>query len=321
MNATTAATEQKETDGQDRSTTDSSAPALQFGSAQPSVGLSTRRMELPLFLGVLVVLSGLAWAPVITAGSLDAGGGLYIAFGMWVPAVAALSTRALCHGTLRGLGWRLGKRRYLAYGYILPLMLAAAVYAIAWLTGVARFSPHGITNSLPVPRQLSDEVGASVLLWLAASGTVVVFLAGLTALGKEIGWRGFLVPILVSRLGFHRAALVTGGLWTVWHAPLLLFADYNAGTPFWYSFACFSVILISASVVYTWFRLRSGNIWPVVLLHASHNAFIQEFFDPLTAGAASGATPYVTTEFGLGLALAWLLAAMWFWRNSPERCD
>jgi membrane protease YdiL (CAAX protease family) len=148
--------DQKDTAGQRRSAIDASAPALQLAPALPQVGFWARPIELPLFLGVLVVLSGLAWAPVITDGSLDAGGGLFIAFGMWVPAVAALSTRAFCHGTLRGLGWRPGKRRYLACGYILPLMLAAAVYGTAWLTGLARFEPGGIANSLPVQQRLSD---------------------------------------------------------------------------------------------------------------------------------------------------------------------
>ena len=44
-------------------------------------------------------------------------------------------------------------------------------------------------------------------------------------------------------------------------------------------------------------------MWPAVLLHASHNAFIETFFDPATA--STGLTPFVTTEFGLGLALVW----------------
>jgi hypothetical protein len=55
-----------------------------------SLGLPARPIELPFFLALLAVLSGLPWAPVIAAGSLAAGGGIYVAVGMWTPAVAAL---------------------------------------------------------------------------------------------------------------------------------------------------------------------------------------------------------------------------------------
>jgi membrane protease YdiL (CAAX protease family) len=57
-----------------------------------------------------------------------------------------------------------------------------------------------------------------------------------------------------------------------------------------------------------WLRLRSGSVWPCALLHASHNLFIQAIFDPLTAD--TGAARYLTTEFGLGLAILISLAAV-----------
>jgi membrane protease YdiL (CAAX protease family) len=97
--------------------------------------------------------------------------------------------------------------------------------------------------------------------------------------------------------------------------PLILFADYNAGGPAWYSVACFSATVVSVGVVSAWLRLRSGSVWPAVLLHASHNAFIQAFFDPATV--STGLTPYVTTEFGLGLALVWFGVALYLWPRPP----
>ncbi len=54
-------------------------------------------------------------------------------------------------------------------------------------------------------------------------------------------------------------------------------------------------------------RLRSGSLWPCVLLHATHNTFIQGIFDPLTANA--GWAKYISAEFGVGLALAMVAAA------------
>ncbi|WP_457831901.1 CPBP family glutamic-type intramembrane protease, partial [Staphylococcus aureus] len=51
------------------------------------------------------------------------------------------------------------------------------------------------------------------------------------ALGEEIGWRGFLVPELYKKIGYTKTSLLTGAIWSVWHYPILIFADYNKGTP------------------------------------------------------------------------------------------
>lgn len=138
---------------------------------------------------------------------------------------------------------------------------------------------------------------------------------GLFALGEEIGWRGFLVPHLAP-LGFTRTALISGGVWALWHYPMLLFADYNAGTPAWYGLSCFTVMTVGISFAYTWLRLRSGSLWTGVLLHTSHNLFIQGVFGPLTAD--TGPTEYVAGEFGAALAVVGLLVGYLFWRRRGE---
>jgi len=43
-----------------------------------------------------------------------------------------------------------------------------------------------------------------------------------TALGEEIGWRGFLVPELFKTMGFTSAALFSGVVWACWHYPLVI---------------------------------------------------------------------------------------------------
>jgi membrane protease YdiL (CAAX protease family) len=77
-------------------------------------------------------------------------------------------------------------------------------------------------------------------------------------------------------------ALISGVIWSVWHYPILFFADYNASTPAWYGAACFTVMVVGLSFAFAWMRLKSGSLWTAVLLHASHNLFIQRVFDPLT---------------------------------------
>lgn len=72
-------------------------------------------------------------------------------------------------------------------------------------------------------------------------------------------------------------------------------------------------MVMGTSFAYAWLRLKSGSLWPVVLLHASHNLFIQAIFTPLTG--TTRLTPYVIGEFGLGLALVVLPVAYLFWRK------
>jgi uncharacterized protein len=63
-------------------------------------------------------------------------------------------------------------------------------------------------------------------------------------------------------------------------------------------------------------RLKSGSVWTGMLLHASHNCFIQAFFDPQTRHARL--TDLWTTEFGAGLALAGIVLAIIFYRKRGE---
>jgi hypothetical protein len=101
-----------------------------------------------------------------------------------------------------------------------------------------------------------------------------------------------------------------------WHAPLLLFADYNAGTNRWYAMTCFAVMIVSSSFIFAWLRLKSGSLWPAAVLHASHNLFVQTVFDGIMRN--TGKTLWYTTEFGVALALVTTCFAAYFWMRRAE---
>ena len=70
------------------------------------------------------------------------------------------------------------------------------------------------------------------------------------------------------------------------------------------------------------FNTFSCGINPTgVLLHGSHNLFIQSLFDPITAD--TGRTRYVVGEFGAGLASVSIAFAIYFWTRrkalEPEK--
>jgi membrane protease YdiL (CAAX protease family) len=126
---------------------------------------------------------------------------------------------------------------------------------------------------------------------------------------------------MVRRFGFTQGSLLVGVIWAAWHTPILLFADYNTGTPWWFSIPCFVVLTIGISVIMSWLRLASSSVWPCAILHASHNAFIQGFFTPLTKPEGS-VTAYVIDEFGVAMPLIVVLFAIGFWlRRARVSCS
>jgi membrane protease YdiL (CAAX protease family) len=94
--------------------------------------------------------------------------------------------------------------------------------------------------------------------------------------------------------------------------PLIVFADYNGGTPAWYSVLCFVIMVTALGVPFAWLRLRSRSVWPAAILHASHNLFVQAFFDRVTVD--TGPTRWLTSEFGAALAITISVTAWIFWR-------
>jgi membrane protease YdiL (CAAX protease family) len=157
---------------------------------------------------------------------------------------------------------------------------------------------------------------AAIVLYFIFTATFSVIRDTATVIGEEIGWRGFLVPELAKRHSFVATAVITGLIWAFWHYPILLFADYNGHTPVWYYLPLLTILLPLLSCVWTWMRLKSGSIWPGVVLHAAHNTFIQAFFDPITVDNSK--TRYIAGEFGAALLVLSILMAAYFWKRRGE---
>lgn len=121
-----------------------------------------------------------------------------------------------------------------------------------------------------------------------------------------------MTPRMVEQFGFTKGAILAGLIWAAWHMPLLLFADYNSATQWWFALSCFTVMVVASSVILTWLRLRANSVWPCALFHASHNLFIQGFFTPLT-GPKGRITPYMIDEFGVAVPLVVLAIAVLAW--------
>ena len=256
--------------------------------------MSDGRKEVGTFLGLTFGLSAILWALIISAGSLGVHGGIYVFALMWCPGVSALITRLIYQHNVRGEGWALGQPRWLVLAYVLPIVYATVVYGLVWLTGLG-----GVDLSRFKTPVLTFVVVGSLQSLLSATG-------------EELGWRGFLVPMLARTKSFRMTALISGATWAGWHFPLIIGADYNGGTPPWYSVLCFAVMVVAMGFPFAWLRLRSGSVWPAAILHASHNLFVQAFFDRVTVN--TGPTKWLTSEFGAALAITIGITAFVFYR-------
>ena len=280
------------------------------------VAADTRRTKnsILVYIVLTAALSSIFYYLVIHRSSAGRSPGLLILGLMWCPGVSGLVTRLAFQGNLRGHGFGWGQSKYQFASYWIPLVYSSIVYFPFWLAGY--FDPSSRTLDALMHRlpQLPHAAALPVLfLFLATVGLVV---SCISALGEELGWRGFLVPQLAKVTSFPRVALISGAIWALWHYPLILFADYHGAGPLWYSIACFTVLVLGISFLFAWMRLKSGSVWTSMLLHASHNLFVQAFFDAQTRRARI--TGLWTTEFGAGLALAALVVAIIFYVKRGE---
>jgi uncharacterized protein len=265
------------------------------------------------FLGLSVAISSLFWGLIISAGHVGAGAGLYVTGLMWSPAAAAFLIVYFRHLPVRSLGLQSFGGRYALLAYLIPLAYAAIAYAAVWVFGLGFFPDPAAIDSLS--KHLGWQLSRAVVFipaYFILIATTQMISSVAHALGEEIGWRGFLAPHLVRRFGFTPGTILLGVIWAAWHMPLLLFADYNSGTPSWFSIPCFCALTIGLSIIMTWLRLVSNSVWPCAILHASHNLFIQGFFTPLT-GSCGDVTKYMVGEFGVAVPSIIVLCALAFW--------
>lgn len=240
---------------------------------------------------------------------------------MWSPALAAIVASIATRRSFKKIGWKPWPVKWLGIGWLLPMLYAFPAYGMVWLSGLGSAPrPRFIERARMV---LNMPTQPEWLLILAAFGfiTIVNLLPAMVlSLGEEIGWRGYLVPELSEWLGFRGAAITSGVIWAMWHLPGVLFGGYGtAGTPKAYQVACFVTMVITTAIALAWLRMKSGSIWPVAIMHATHNGVIQAFFDAITAD--TGHTPYFVGEFGIAL-LPFTFAIAWYcWKRAPERAS
>jgi len=201
---------------------------------------------------------------------------------MWVPGLSVLVvTTFITHEPLAATGLkRLGIRRYYLWAWLLPILLTLLSAVLTWLLGAGK-----LDLSFPLIRQSLDQALAQapeaaraqlppVPVIAAIQVAFALFLAPLInvffALGEELGWRGYLLPKLLP-LGQGPALLLSGAIWGVWHAPVIVMGHNYPGHPVLGPFLMIGFCLLMG-VILGWLWLASGSVWAPALAHGTLNA-------------------------------------------------
>lgn len=275
-----------------------------------------RRHPVALFLLLTLLFSVPFYALSNFTTATGEGRRLFIAGLMWSPALAAVLTTLLCRQSLVDIGWHWPSRRDAWGSLLIPFGYGLIAYALIWITGLGTLSSE---IYLPYARRvlgLPDAPAAAVIaLMLTLQLSVGLVLSCATALGEEIGWRGWLAPRLMQRYGFVLGNLCVGLIWAVWHYAVLFGKNFPGQPPLPFAITCFTLMVVGLSFVYGWMRERSGSVWTAMLLHASHNAFITPVLSLMTVETGPR-TAYAMDEYGFVLAgLALLMAALVLWHR------
>ncbi len=246
-------------------------------------------MGIALFI---VMAFGISWAVWLGLGAVGMPFTLRVSIGMFGPAIAATLVRLLRHEGFVDAGLRLAARgrkgvvRIYIAAYVLPPVLIAAGIGLALLTGVQHWAfsenLHTLGRTLAAQMQnlgqtLPSGVSAdqlaliTIIAQTALAFTLAIPLNMIFTFGEEFGWRGYLLPRL-SPLGGIQVAIITGVIWGLWHAPLIILYGYNYPGHPWLGVVMMVVFTVPLSMIFAWLRFRSGSVWPSTLAHAAINA-------------------------------------------------
>jgi membrane protease YdiL (CAAX protease family) len=196
------------------------------------------------------------------------------------------------------------KWRHYVFALVMPLFVVGAIVALAGLLRVDQ-PDFSLQRAL---RMLSPGLVLTpgTLMGLLLSPVILALVQTPILWGEEFGWRGYLqIRLLQSRPLL--AAVATGGIWGVWHAPAIVLG-YEQYSNVLLGLVTFPVLTVLLSILFGWLRARTGSIWSASLAHAAYNSIGGTFTGLLFLGGAD------FTLVGSNGILAWIpLGAICAW--------
>jgi len=286
--------------------------------------------RLAVFLGVTFGLSWTTWAIAgVITGAVTQGVSasmpmvVIVAVSMFFPLVGAFAANVAAPKEQRiDLGVRpriRGNGRLYASAWLLPAVLTFIGGTLFFLVFPQLFDGDAtqLRSVLEASGVPADQLGLVVMGQLLAAVTVGPLINTIPSLGEEVGWRGMLLPLLCERMSERRAAIVSGIIWGLWHAPIIAMGhNYGMSYPGFPVTGILTMVVACTSIgcLLSWLRLRSGSVWPCAVAHGAINAITNAGVLFSTAGA----TLYGPSALGLVAGIPTMLLAVYCWRQLAE---
>ncbi len=198
---------------------------------------------------------------------------------MFTPFFATILTAAIFKISFKELGISLNLNRWFFVAWLLPVILVFLSLGINLLFPSVEFSieregllRYGVTReALIKANEKLIARGISPLIYsLLLSVVVGPTFNALVAFGEEIGWRGLLLKEF-SNLGFWQSSLITGIIWGIWHAPLILQGHNYPEHPY-AGVVMMTIFTILFSPLFNLVRIKSGSVFAPSIMHGMLNA-------------------------------------------------
>ncbi len=242
----------------------------------------------------LAITFGISWtlliAGGIATGSFEAGESAspvmlgMLVLTMFTPLVGALLANAIVGKDARidlALRPRIkGNVKHYLLAWFGPAVVVVAGTAVFFTAFPSWFDPRAgslATSQLAADAgQVTEGRAPLVAAATVASAVLVAPLINMVpAFGEEAGWRGMLFPSLCERFSPRDAAVVSGIIWGVWHAPAICMGhNYGMAYPGFPVAGILVMVLLCTAfgACLCRLRMRSESVWPCALAHGAFNA-------------------------------------------------
>ena len=231
---------------------------------------------------------------------------------MFFPAIGVLITRLITREGFKNAMLRLnlkGNVRYYLIGWFGPFvltLLGTLLYFVIFPSEFTLTTYRAQMATLPFSETTFWVLQGMLMLIAPLLNLVPCF-------GEEWGWRGYLLPKVAERMKFLPTVLLTGFIWGIWHAPIIV-AGHNYGMNYpgypWWGIIAMCVFCVVVGTLFSYITLKTKSCWPAVLAHGMLNG-------TASIGVLFLAAPMAYDRFvgpvptGIIGAAAYIVVALW----------
>ena len=240
---------------------------------------------------------------------------------MFFPAIGVLITRLITREGFKNAMLRLnlkGNVRYYLIGWFGPFvltLLGTLLYFVIFPSEFTLTTYRAQMATLPFSETTFWVLQGMLMLIAPLLNLVPCF-------GEEWGWRGYLLPKVAERMKFLPTVLLTGFIWGIWHAPIIV-AGHNYGMNYpgypWWGIIAMCVFCVVVGTLFSYITLKTKSCWPAVLAHGMLNG-------TASIGVLFLAAPMAYDRFvgpvptGIIGAAAYIVVALWImWKFKDLR--